>query len=506
MEPETGALAQVFVSYRSQDVAGAEVAVGLAERLKRDLGSDWAYYAPSDNRLTEDWVLTIEERLVRAHLVIAVIGPSWERGGGDACLLDDPDDWVRREVAHAAADDDTDLLPVFVGRRGVADPSSLPEDIRAVATTHGLADFDLVSQYQDVLMQAWASFHARQADVMLVVSDASTSGLVAIDELVATLRRRGEVDLDRLRLLSQVITAPPGTAAVPLRTASKDFPAVLVLEPQTVGEHWRQRRAAMEQWVARNPGQTLRLGAAGSITAGTLGVSAPQTLSWWTAGVRRAGRTWRGLDTSARVGVAVAAAAAVVGGGVVLLGGSDPDPVTFADYVWDLEAPVVAGQVDYPGLSLADGHRFITVNGRVDNPNVDDFPSRTAGYDPAIVHLVHGQDRLDPERLVDPISHDSEHSIDVPPSGGTDYQWVFEVEDAVDPAALDLELGEASDRPIRFDGDTPTGVLEDQPATLAPMTFSRRQSDRRLSLDVDDAFFTVEGGQFDNGSPRPSPD
>lgn len=493
--------ASVFVSYRAADTGGAGVAVGLAERLKRDLGPRHVYHAPTDNHLTEDWASTIRTRLERATLVVAVIGPGWERAGA-ANGVEDPENWARREVVHALTQPGVDLLPVLVDRPGL-DPATLPDELAPLATTHGLPNFDLVWDYQDVLMQAWASYHAHEPDVMLVVSDDTASGVVSVAELVAAMQARGEVDTERLRDLSQAITAPPGTAAVPLRTAGADFPDVLVLEPQTVGDHWRRRRAAVEGWVARNPGETIRYGTAG---LGVIAAASHAPGLWGT--VRRSiTRRWRSLHAAGRTAVAVTAAAGVTVGTIAVLPGAwpDPAPVSFLDLDWDVAVPEVLDVDAEAGDDWVppEGYDLVAVDAQVANPGNDGV-----GVAADLLRLVDGTDVVAPTVAVDPRNDTSlgAGGFGVQPGEEVDARFLFEVPADTDVGSLAVELGRPDDRPIRFDQDGTHGAVAPVQTTFATTHWDGPYSLNEAVFTVEEATFSLDAGLLPDGSPRPAPD
>lgn len=338
MELQDRSQPELFISYRAADRSAAAAAVVLAERLRQDLGDSRVYFAPRDNELTRDWAAELKRRLSRVTLLIAVIGPDWETGGTGASRLQDRNDWVRFEVAHALASESTDVMPVLVDRSRSPHANSLPESIRDIATIHGMADFDVEQDYQLVLMQAWASLHGHHPNTVLAVSDATAKGTASVARLVDELKVEGLVDLDRLRLLSQTITSPPGATVIPLRAASEEFPTVLLVEPDTFSEHWQRRRAAMAAWVARHPDKALQLIAAGgsgtllATTASALDVSR-HGASW----TRRLVNAWHNMAATAKAATAAGAAAVTIGvtALVVTLANSSSAALSSYEGVWE---------------------------------------------------------------------------------------------------------------------------------------------------------------------------
>jgi TIR domain len=66
------------------------------------------------------------------HAMLAVMGRDWAtiRGDDGRPRLEDPDDWVRREIETALQRDGVLVIPVVVGGGRVPDPDELPESLR----------------------------------------------------------------------------------------------------------------------------------------------------------------------------------------------------------------------------------------------------------------------------------------------------------------------------------------------------------------------------------------
>ncbi|WP_158852039.1 toll/interleukin-1 receptor domain-containing protein [Saccharothrix deserti] len=90
----------VFVSYRTGDV---EFAAGaIATMLKERIGKNEVFYAPQSIELGSPFDADLLAEVRACPVLLAVVGPHWltatRRSGGRK--LDDPDDWVRREIAE----------------------------------------------------------------------------------------------------------------------------------------------------------------------------------------------------------------------------------------------------------------------------------------------------------------------------------------------------------------------------------------------------------------------
>ena len=119
---------EIFVNYRTNDAHDAAFAIqaDLAHRF----GADKVFFASRSLRHG----IPFDDQLIReakkARVLLAVIGPEWLKRGADGHrLVDDENDWVRREIV-AALDAGTQVIPVLVGRTTDRLPSDLPPDIK----------------------------------------------------------------------------------------------------------------------------------------------------------------------------------------------------------------------------------------------------------------------------------------------------------------------------------------------------------------------------------------
>jgi hypothetical protein len=123
----------IFVSYRREDSAGwvGRLAADLSERF----GADNVFQDLQSIGPGVDFLDAIEERLRQTDCVLAVIGPTWltvpARGGGGR-RIDEPDDFVRLEIALALRSQ-LRVIPVLVGGAAMPLAGQLPEDLRALA-------------------------------------------------------------------------------------------------------------------------------------------------------------------------------------------------------------------------------------------------------------------------------------------------------------------------------------------------------------------------------------
>lgn len=129
-------MTDVFISYRTADepVTAVFVKHVLGERF----GADRVFLDNSSIPLGEHFPPVIEDALAHCRVLVAVIGPGWvaldEQGRR---RLDNPADWVRREVS-CALDRGIPVIPLLVGdARLVAE--DLPAELTTLAARQSLA-------------------------------------------------------------------------------------------------------------------------------------------------------------------------------------------------------------------------------------------------------------------------------------------------------------------------------------------------------------------------------
>ncbi len=123
--------ARIFLSYRRHD---PNARIGrLYDRLVNRFGTERVFIDVDSAVPAENFERVIDRALSASRVLIAVIGPTWEtvtdpRGER---RLDNPDDYVRYEVAKALENDACAVLPVLWGV-GTMMPAAetLPEDLR----------------------------------------------------------------------------------------------------------------------------------------------------------------------------------------------------------------------------------------------------------------------------------------------------------------------------------------------------------------------------------------
>jgi len=192
-------MTRIFISYRRDDSSG------FAGRLEDDLSEcfgDASVFRDREIPAGADFARHLSERLASAEVALVVIGRSWldARDRGGARRLDQPDDWVRREIEHVL-DSDCLVVPVLVDGATMPWPEQLPDTLDPLAGRQAVSLSDLRWR-QDV--EALADQLARQvpslARARLAATASTGSGLGDLleDRLgrdIGASRPRGHVGL-----------------------------------------------------------------------------------------------------------------------------------------------------------------------------------------------------------------------------------------------------------------------------------------------------------------------
>jgi hypothetical protein len=143
-----------FICYR-RDQSGF-VANSLKAALGRRVGAGRVYLDEQSNRAGERWPARIEQAIYSCGAMFVLISPHWAQTMADGHRrLDDPQDWVRREVEaglelpHRQAR----LVPLLHDGASMPDPSELPDAIKPLADWQAfvLTGVDLVEEIDSLL-------------------------------------------------------------------------------------------------------------------------------------------------------------------------------------------------------------------------------------------------------------------------------------------------------------------------------------------------------------------
>ena len=124
-------LPSVFINYRRIDTSAHANAIkvsidgGLKARKDSKVFLDRSTLRPG-----QAWPAGIRDALTGCKVVLALMGPKWFASGDyGKRLLDDPADWVRRELEYAQANGKPVIPVTFEGFEMPGDPSALPESL-----------------------------------------------------------------------------------------------------------------------------------------------------------------------------------------------------------------------------------------------------------------------------------------------------------------------------------------------------------------------------------------
>jgi non-specific serine/threonine protein kinase len=128
----------VFISYRREDSAGW--AGRIYDRLAAQFGTDQVFLDVEAIAPGEDFTTAVAEVLQQVDVVIAVVGPKWldATGVDGRHRLEDPSDYVRREIAGTLKWG-TAIVPILVDGARMPAARDLPQEIKAFAARNAVA-------------------------------------------------------------------------------------------------------------------------------------------------------------------------------------------------------------------------------------------------------------------------------------------------------------------------------------------------------------------------------
>lgn len=122
----------IFISYRRDDSEGE--AGRLFDDLVRTFGDQSVFMDVTDIKPGLDFRKVIDDNVADCGVLLAVIGPAWATitGGSGERRLDNPNDFVRLEIASALARDIA-VIPVLVHDAKMPHPDQLPDNLKDLA-------------------------------------------------------------------------------------------------------------------------------------------------------------------------------------------------------------------------------------------------------------------------------------------------------------------------------------------------------------------------------------
>ncbi len=128
----------IFISYRREDSAHA--AGRLYDRLSQYFGSDNIFMDMDTIELGDDFVNVIEAAVRSCDVLVTIIGNKWLTITNEAGQkrLDDPNDFVRLEIA-SALNQDVDVVPILLDDAVMPRAEDLPETLVPFIRRNALA-------------------------------------------------------------------------------------------------------------------------------------------------------------------------------------------------------------------------------------------------------------------------------------------------------------------------------------------------------------------------------
>jgi hypothetical protein len=122
----------IFISYRRDDTEGE--AGRLFDDLVRSFGEDSVFMDVSGINPGADFRKAIDENVGSCGVLLAMIGPTWcgIKNNAGVRRLDDPNDFVRLEIASALARNIA-VIPVLVHDAKMPRPEELPDNLKDLA-------------------------------------------------------------------------------------------------------------------------------------------------------------------------------------------------------------------------------------------------------------------------------------------------------------------------------------------------------------------------------------
>jgi len=153
-------MAGIFISYRRDDQPG--FAGRLADALEAAFGADQVFRDIEDIHPGEDFVAAIEQQLHTVDVMLVMIGPGWLAASRNGVRrLDEPDDFVRLEIAAALASGKP-VIPVLVDGASMPGAADLPPALAGLARCQAVALSD--AGWRSDVAQLVASLRTRLPD------------------------------------------------------------------------------------------------------------------------------------------------------------------------------------------------------------------------------------------------------------------------------------------------------------------------------------------------------
>jgi TIR domain len=163
-------MAGIFISYRRDD--SRDIAGRLVDRLRQHYSAEQLFLDIDGIPAGMNFDSVLAERLKVCDVLLAVIGPQWVnvKAASGKRRLDEPDDYVRREIASALQRTDVRVIPLLVSDATMPRAEHLPDDLRPLVARQNYelryerfnADAnDLIAQLSTIVQPARRSSFAK---------------------------------------------------------------------------------------------------------------------------------------------------------------------------------------------------------------------------------------------------------------------------------------------------------------------------------------------------------
>jgi hypothetical protein len=127
-----------FISYRRQQESF--VAHALRAQLARKFGEASVFMDTEAIGAGEQFPRRIQEAILGCSVMLVIIGSGWLELADDQGhrRLDDPDDWVRREIEMGLSRPEVAVVPILLDGARVPEAEELPDSIKALALRNGV--------------------------------------------------------------------------------------------------------------------------------------------------------------------------------------------------------------------------------------------------------------------------------------------------------------------------------------------------------------------------------
>jgi len=124
----------IFVSYRRDD--SRDIAGRLVDRLRQEYTAEQLFLDIDAIPVGTNFETVLADRLRICDVLLAVIGPQWvnAKDASGKRRLDEPADYVRREIASALKRNDVRVIPLLVSNATMPRAEDLPDDLKPLTS------------------------------------------------------------------------------------------------------------------------------------------------------------------------------------------------------------------------------------------------------------------------------------------------------------------------------------------------------------------------------------